>query len=124
MVGVTVGVGVVVVVGVAVVAVVVAGVAVGMKTKESMMKKIVNVVEVDGEGLVSLLGEEVILFCINYSYAGKLAGVNAADVLLENARFVYETGAFGDAKWKDAQPVGKPLYVRVDKIESYCLGKP
>ena len=44
------------------------------------MKKLVNVVEVEGEGLVSLLGENVILFCMNYFYAGKLAGVNSDTV--------------------------------------------
>jgi hypothetical protein len=36
------------------------------------MKKIVNVQEVDGEGLVALLGERVELFCMNYIYAGTL----------------------------------------------------
>ena len=50
------------------------------------MKKLVNVVEVDGEGLVSLLGENVILFCMNYFYAGKLAGVNSDTVKLRTAR--------------------------------------
>jgi hypothetical protein len=30
------------------------------------MKKIVSVTEVEGEGLIGLLGENVILFCMNY----------------------------------------------------------
>src|SRR3989442_11326366 len=36
----------------------------------------VNVEEVQGEGLVGLMGEQVTLFCLNYIYTGKLVGVN------------------------------------------------
>ena len=46
------------------------------------MKKLVNVQEVEGEGLVALLGEKVILFCMTYFYAGTLVGVNTDTVLL------------------------------------------
>ena len=53
------------------------------------MKKLVSVTEVEGEGLISLLGEKVILFCMNYFYAGKLSGVNASCVPLEDAAIVY-----------------------------------
>ena len=42
------------------------------------MKKIVQ--EVEGEGLVKLLGERVTLFCANYIYTGKLEGVNESCV--------------------------------------------
>jgi hypothetical protein len=38
------------------------------------MKKIVTVTEVQGEGLTALLGEKVILLCMNYSYVGTLTG--------------------------------------------------
>ena len=40
------------------------------------MKRLVNVVEVDNEGLVGLMGQRVTLFCLNYIYTGKLTGVN------------------------------------------------
>lgn len=86
------------------------------------MKKLVNVVEVEGEGLVSLLGEKVILFCMNYFYAGTLAGVNTDCVLLEDAGIVYETGPFSDSKWKDFQRIGS-VYVRIQSIEAYAKGK-
>lgn len=86
------------------------------------MKKIVNVVEVEGEGLISLLGEKVILFCMNYFYAGTLAGVNTDCVLLEDAGIVYETGQFSDSKWKDFQRIGS-VYVRIQSIEAYAKGK-
>jgi len=87
------------------------------------MKKLVEVQEVENEGLISLLGEQVILFCCNYFYAGKLVGVNDTCVLLENGAIVYETGPFGDLKWKDAQKVADKLYINVDTIESFAKGK-
>lgn len=87
------------------------------------MKKLMQVCEVEAEGLVALMGERITLFCLNYIYTGKLVGVNDADVLLENASIVYETGAFTDKQWKDAQPLPNPVYVRCSAIESYTLLK-
>ena len=88
------------------------------------MKKIVNVAEVDGEGLVAMLGEPITLFCANYIYSGRLAGVNDTCVLLEDAHIVYETGAFDTAVWKDAQQLpGGTWYVQIAAIESFGRGK-
>ena len=89
------------------------------------MKKVVEVTEVKGEGLVSLLGEKVILMCMNYNYVGTLEGVNETCVLLneKDAAVCYETGEWGAVAWKDAQRVGRPLYVQIDKIEAFCKGK-
>ena len=86
------------------------------------MKKLVTVAEIEGEGLVALLGENVLLFCANYNYSGKLVGVNDSDVVLENARMVFETGAFDakELKLAEALPDEKRHYVRVAAIESYC----
>jgi hypothetical protein len=77
------------------------------------------------EGLVSLLGERVILFCANYFYTGKLSGVNKLTVKLDDPQIVYETGPFSDKQWKDAQSMHVPeLYVRIPMIESFCkIGK-
>lgn len=86
------------------------------------MKKLANVVEVENEGLISLLGEKVILFCMNYFYAGTLVGVNDDCVLLEDGGIVYETGNFSDKSWKDFQKIGN-LYVRISSIEAYSKGK-
>ena len=36
------------------------------------MKKLVEVTEVDGEGLESFLGQEITLYCLNYIYTGEL----------------------------------------------------
>lgn len=85
------------------------------------MKKLVNVTEVEGEGLTALLGENVLLFCMNYFYAGKLIGVNTEDVLLEKAQIVYETGELDAKTFKDAQNLPGPTYVRISAIEAYCV---
>ena len=83
------------------------------------MRKIVT--EVEGEGLMKLLGQNVALFCLNYIYAGKLVGVNDDCVLLEGAHIVYETGKLADKAWQDAQPLPGPWYVAIGAIESYGL---
>ena len=81
------------------------------------MKKIVN--EVQGEGLEKLLGERVTLFCMNYIYTGTLTGVNETCVLLTDAAIVYETGAFTERDWKDAQKLPHDWYVQTASIESF-----
>jgi hypothetical protein len=87
------------------------------------MKKIMNVAEVEGEGLLALLGERVTLFCLNYIYTGNLMGVNDTCVLLENAGIVYETGSFNEKGWKDCQPLPGPWYVQMSAIESFGVLK-
>ena len=87
------------------------------------MKKLVSVTEVEGEGLTSLLGEEVILLCANYFYAGKLVGENDTFVRLDSARIVYETGEWNAKEWKDAQAIGDGHYVMKNAIESFRKGK-
>lgn len=87
------------------------------------MKKLVQVQECEGEGLLALLGQRVTLFCMNYIYTGNLAGVNATCVLLEDAAIVYETGAFTDKSWKDAQKLPNALYVQTAAIESFSVVK-
>ena len=85
------------------------------------MKRLVE--EVSGEGLESLLGQRVTLFCVNYFYTGKLIGVNQNDVLLEDVYIIYETGAWTDESWRDVQRVCDKLYIRVSAIESYGVIK-
>lgn len=86
------------------------------------MKKIVE--EVEGEGLVKLLGQRVTLFCMNYFYSGVLKGVNTEDVLLEDAQIVYDTGPFDKKDWATAEKLpSKQWYVRISAIESYGVLK-
>ena len=83
------------------------------------MKKLIQVQEVEGEGLEGLMGQNVMLFCLNYIYWGKLVGVNETFVKLENAHLVYETGSFS-GPLKDAQKMPKDeWYVRMAVIESF-----
>ena len=84
------------------------------------MKKLVQVQEVEGEGLTALMGQRVLIFCMNYIYTGVLTGVNTNDILLENAAIVYETGAFTAKTFTDAQKLPFPLYIRTNSIESYA----
>lgn len=87
------------------------------------MKRLVEVQEVEGEGLVALLGQRVTLFCLNYIYTGKLIGVNTTCVLLGDAAIVYETGAFGDKAWKDAQKLPNDIYVMTSAVEAFGIVK-
>lgn len=78
----------------------------------------------EGEGLVGLLGENVVIICACYIYSGKLIGVNDTCIKLEDPHMVYETGPWADKKWKDAQPLGHKFhYVATGMIESFGLGK-
>lgn len=85
------------------------------------MRKIVE--EISGEGLEKLLGERVTLFCLNYIYTGKLMGVNATCVRLEEAAIVYETGELTDRNWSDAQSLPHAWYVQLNAIESFGVLK-
>jgi len=85
------------------------------------MKRLIE--DVEGKGLVSLIGQRVTFFCMNYIYTGKLIGVNESDVLLTDAAIVYETGSFSDADWEDAQGLPNNLYIRTSSIETYMVLK-
>ena len=78
-----------------------------------------NLVEVPNEGLTKLIGENVLIMCFNYFYTGKLTGINTTCILLENCRIVYETGAFTDANFKDAQLIAPEYYIQLSAIESF-----
>ncbi len=82
------------------------------------MKRIVE--SEDVAGYEALLGEPVILMCMNYNYSGVLTGVNGDHVELSEAHVVYETGEWSASKWKDAQRVPmQPLRVNKSAIEAY-----
>lgn len=83
------------------------------------MKKLVKVEEVEGDGLIGLMGEQVTLFCLNYIYTGKLVGVNDTFVKLEKASVVYETGSFADPKFKDSQSLPNDWYIQLSSVESF-----
>lgn len=82
-----------------------------------------EIVEEENEGLVALLGQTVTFFCAVYIYTGKLVGVNKTCVKLENPKIVYETGAFDNKQWKDAQSLPNEFYLQVAMIEGFGIVK-
>jgi len=88
------------------------------------MKKLVNVTEVESEGLIKLMGEKVTFFGLNYIYTGELIGVNDTCVLLKNPAIVYETGKFSDKSYKDEQSLCvEEFYIAMNCIESFGVLK-
>ena len=86
------------------------------------MKRLIE--ETDDDGFSPLMGEKVTLLCANYFYTGKLVGVNADFVELEDPAIVYETGDWKAAAYADVQELGcKTLRVRVPAIEAYGIIK-
>jgi hypothetical protein len=88
------------------------------------MKQLVQVTEIENEGLVSLMGQTVTFFCLNYIYVGKLVGVNSTFIKLENTHIVYETGAWISPKFTDAQRLpNSSYYIQTAAIESFGVTK-
>lgn len=88
------------------------------------MKKIVEVMEVENEGMIKLMGKKVTFFCLNYIYTGELIGVNETCILLKNPAIVYETGSFSDSKFKDEQSLCvEEFYLQKGCIESFGVLK-
>lgn len=85
------------------------------------MKRLVE--EVEGEGLVGLMGQRVTLFCSAYIYTGKLVGVTDSCVKLTDAAIVYETGELTSGPWKDAQKLPNDWYVQLSSVESFGVLK-
>jgi len=77
----------------------------------------------DGEGLEALMGQRITLFCMNYIYTGKLIGVNVNCVKLSEPAIVYETGAFSDKAWQDAQSLPNDLYISIAAVEAFGVVK-
>ena len=88
------------------------------------MKKPVQLIEDDNEGLVLLMNEKVTLMCLNYFYTGELVGVNDTCVKLKNPSIVYSTGDWSDKDWSDVQKLPTDtLYVQTQSIESFGVLK-
>lgn len=87
------------------------------------MRRVVE--DTDPSGLDALLGERITLLCLNYIYTGKLAGVDDTCVMLtDKPAIVYETGAWNERAWKDAQALPTDtLYVQRQAIEAFGVLK-
>jgi hypothetical protein len=80
-----------------------------------------RIIETDEKaGFEALLGEQITLMCANYTYEGKLVGVNDTFLLLEDPGIVFETGAYDDPKWKDRQAFKcRQWRVQIAAVESW-----
>lgn len=87
------------------------------------MKRLVE--EVSGEGLEKLLGERVILMCGAYFYEGKLVGVNATDVIIQDPYIVFDAGEWTKKGYVTQEKIAHvdEWYVRIASIESYGKSK-
>ena len=85
------------------------------------MKKLVKVEEVEGEGLVGMMGERVFLMCATYFYSGVLVGVNDSFVKLDDCHIVYSTGEWSAKQWANAQRIGNGHYIMLGAVESFRL---
>lgn len=87
------------------------------------MKILQTVVENKEEGFLALMGQTITVFCMNYTYTGKLVGVNDSQLKLESPKIVFETGDFSTKTWKDAQALPNDCYIRFSAIEMYTVLK-
>jgi hypothetical protein len=62
----------------------------------------------------------VTFFCMTYFYNGIIEAVNGETIVLRGTRVVYETGAFSDPSFKDAQLLTNgQWFIRIPTIESF-----
>ena len=87
------------------------------------MKILKSIEEVKDEGFISLIGQRITVFCAIYIYTGDLVGVNDTCIKLENPAIVYETGAFTNKEWKDAQALPNTIYIQTAMVESFGVVK-
>lgn len=79
-----------------------------------------RLVDSEGHPMEDLLGKKVTLLCVSYFYTGVLTGVNSDCVELEYPGIVYETGAWDEKDWKDAQQLpSRYLCVMKSAIEAF-----
>ena len=83
------------------------------------MKKII--IEVENEGLVALMGEEVVIYAGVFIYSGVLDGVNDKFIRLTGARVVYDTGPLQGKEFLKDEETGTAWYVMTHAIESFGL---
>ena len=73
---------------------------------------------------MALIGEDVMIFCMSYIYAGKLTGVNEEYILLEEAKIVLRgLENFTDKGYSDAQPLPNKKHLYYEKGILFWLRK-
>ena len=90
------------------------------KQEETAMKKPVQLIEDENEGLILLLNEKVTIMCMNFFYTGELVGVNDTCVKLKDPSIVYSTGDWLEKEYSDVQKLPTDtLYVQTSSIEAF-----
>lgn len=79
--------------------------------------------EVQDEGLISLLGQRVTFWCVDFIWTGKLVGVNDDCVKLEDCGIVFETGDFNNKTWARYEKLPKEFYLMKAGIVGFGLVK-
>jgi hypothetical protein len=70
-----------------------------------------------------LIGQRITIFCAVYIYTGELVEVTDTHIKLKDAAIVYETGAFDNNRWADAQALPNDWYVSLGMVESFGVLK-
>jgi hypothetical protein len=66
------------------------------------------------------VGQEVVVFCANYIYGGKIVNVTSQELVLDDPYIIYETGDFAAAQWKNFQRLPtKQARIERTAIESH-----
>jgi len=88
-----------------------------------LAKKAPKAVKSTGVGVARYIGQPIILKCMNYFYYGTVVEVDAFCAVIEDCYAVFETGAFDDPNFKDAQRVGDRFNVALQSIEAFGPSK-
>lgn len=83
------------------------------------MKKVINVTEVENEGLEAFLGQKITVYCFGFIYTGILEGVNSKFIKLDGAKIVYDTGSHSSKDYATVEPMPGAWYVMISAIESF-----
>lgn len=84
------------------------------------MRKVVQVTEVDGEGFEAFLNKRIFVVCRSYFYAGTLTGINSECILIEDGRFVLESGSFEGKGITSSEKIkGGKIYIQKNAIEAF-----
>jgi hypothetical protein len=87
------------------------------------MKILKTIEENENEGLMSLIGQRVTFYCLDYIYCGDLIGVNDVQIKLQNCKIVYDTGAFEKTTWETAEKFPNDWFIRLSAVTSYGVLK-
>ena len=94
------------------------------KVVEKVTETRIEKVDDQTDAYEAYMGKHVCVYGMNYIYYGKLTGVNTTCIEVSEPRIVYETGAFTNATFKDAQKLPtEAILVQRNAVESIFVSK-